>query len=65
MTRPNSTYHQEVQKTFGLCIVYFKRYDMYQDTHEAIIDIYQRYILFGFRQKRLDISTNFMEIWVF
>ncbi len=49
----------------GLCIVYFKRYDTYHNTHEAIFDMYQRYILSGFRPKKLYISTNFMGIWVF
>ncbi len=29
----------------GLCIVYFMQYDTYHDTHEAIFDMYQRYIL--------------------
>ncbi len=41
-----------------LCIFYCKWYDTYHDKHEAIFDMYQRYILSGFRQK-LDISTNF------
>ncbi len=45
----------------GPSIIYFKRYD----THEAIFDMYQRYILFDFRQKKLYISTNFIGIWVF
>ncbi len=49
----------------GLCIIYFKRYDTYHDTHEVIFDMYQRYILSGFRPNKLDISTNFMEIWEF
>ncbi len=37
----------------GLCIVYFKLYDTYHNTHEAIFDMYQQYILSGFRQKHL------------
>ncbi len=37
----------------GLCIVYFKRYDTYHDTHQAISDMYQRYILSGFRPKKI------------
>ncbi len=36
-----------------LCIIYFKRYDTYHDTHEAIFDMYQRYILSGFKLKKL------------
>ncbi len=37
----------------GLCIVYFKRYDTYHDTHQVISDMYQRYILSAFRPKNL------------
>ncbi len=37
----------------GLCIIYFKRYDTYHDTHEVIFDMY----------KKIDISTNFTGIW--
>ncbi len=48
-----------------LCIVYFKQYDTYHDTYKAIFNMYQRYILSGFRQKNLHISTNFMGIWKF
>ncbi len=33
--------------------------DTYHDTHEVIFDMYQRYILFGFRPKKLDIFGNF------
>ncbi len=44
-----------------LCIVYFKRYN----NHEAIFDMYQRYILSGFRPTIIYISTHFMGIWVF
>ncbi len=42
----------------GLCIIYFKRYDTYHDTHQAIFDMYQRYILSGFWPRKVDISTN-------
>ncbi len=28
----------------GLCIIYFKWYDTYHDTHEVIFDMYQQYI---------------------
>ncbi len=49
----------------GLCIVYFKRYDTYHDTHEAIFDMYQRYILSGFRPNKLGMFTNFMGICKF
>ncbi len=35
----------------GLCIVYFKRYDTCHDTHEAIFDMYQHYVLSGFMPK--------------
>ncbi len=31
-----------------LCIVYLKRYDTYNDTHNVIFDMYQRCILSGF-----------------
>ncbi len=48
----------------GLCIVYFKWYDTYHDTDEAIFDMY-RYILSDFRPQKLDISTNFTGIWEF
>ncbi len=44
----------------GLCIVYLKQYDTYHDTHEAIFDMYQQYILSGFRPIQFYISTNFM-----
>ncbi len=37
----------------GLCIIYFKRYNTYHDTYEAIFDMYQRYILSGFRPKQM------------
>ncbi len=47
------------QLEIGLCIIYFKRYDTYHNTHEAIFDMYQRYMLSGFRPKKIDISTNF------
>ncbi len=37
----------------GLCIVYFKRYGTYHDTMiHMIFDMYQQYILSGFRQKK-------------
>ncbi len=52
-------------KWLGLCIIYFKRYDTYHDTHEEIINMYQLYILSGFRPNKLYISTNLMEIWEF
>ncbi len=35
----------------SLYILYFRRYDTYHDTHEVIFDVYQRYILSGFRPK--------------
>ncbi len=41
------------------------RYDTYHDTHEAIFDMYQRYILSGFRQKKLICSQNLLGIWEF
>ncbi len=40
-------------QSLGLCIVYFKRYDTYNDTNEAIFDMYERIILSGFRPKNL------------
>ncbi len=46
-----------------LYILYFKQYDTYHDTHEAILNRYQQYILSGFRPKKLDMSTNIMKIW--
>ncbi len=42
----------------GLYIIYFKQYNTYHDIHEVIFDIYQRYILSGFRQNKIDISTK-------
>ncbi len=53
------------QNMVELCIVYFKRYNIYHDTHDAIFNMYQRYILSGFRPKKLDIFTNFTGNWVF
>ncbi len=47
-----------------LYIIYFKWYDAYHDTHEAK-NMYQWYILSGFRPKKLDRSTNFTGIWEF
>ncbi len=52
-------------KRLGLCIVYFKQYDTYHDTHEAIFNMYQRYVLSGFRLKKIDTSKNFTGIWKF
>ncbi len=37
----------------GLYIFYFMWYDTYHDTHEAIFDMYQWYILSGFKPKNL------------
>ncbi len=35
---------------WSVCLsVNFKQYDTYHDTHEVLFDIYQRYILSGFR----------------
>ncbi len=36
-----------VHQSLGLCIVYLKWYDTYHNTHEAIFDMYQQYILSG------------------
>ncbi len=45
-------------------IIYFIRYDTY-DTLEAVFDMYQQYILSGFRPQKLVMSTNFTGIWEF
>ncbi len=42
----------QLRSGVGLCIIYFKRYDTYHDTHEAIFDMYQRYILSSFFTKK-------------
>ncbi len=39
----------------GLLNIYFKRYDTYHNTYVAIFDMYQWYILSGFRPKQLDV----------
>ncbi len=41
------------QYLIGLYIVYFMWYDTYHDTHEAIFNMYQQYILSDFRPKNL------------
>ncbi len=43
---------EKIETGLGLCIVYFKLYDVYHDTHEAIFDMYQWYILSGFSPKK-------------
>ncbi len=43
----------QTQLLVGLYIIYLKQYDTYHDTHEAIFDMYQQYILSGLRQKKL------------
>ncbi len=37
----------------GFYIIYFKRYDTYHDTHEAIFDMYQQYFCLVLDQKNL------------
>ncbi len=49
----------------GLHIVYFMQYDTYHDTHEAMFNMYQWNIFSGYRQKKFDMSTNFMGICEF
>ncbi len=44
---------KEPQEELGLYIIYFKWYDTSLDTHEVTFDMFQRYILSGFRQKKL------------
>ncbi len=46
----------------GSVSFYFKQYNTYHNTHEAIFNMYQRYIMSGFRPKKLiypDISWEF------
>ncbi len=40
-----------ISPVLWLCIIYFKRYDIYHDIPEVIFDMYQWYILSGFRPK--------------
>ncbi len=55
----------EIDKRLGLCIVYFKRYDTYHDTHEVIFDMYQRYIWSGFKPNKLIYPQISWEFWYF
>ncbi len=67
----DQTWEQKTAPLWLLCtlpihlainIIHFKQHDIYHDTHEAIFNMYQRYILFGFRLNKLDMFTNFMGI---
>ncbi len=49
----------------GLCIVYFKRYDTYHDTHEAIFNMYQHTFCQVLDPKNLIYPQMSQEIWYF